>query len=82
VERARKALRGDDIAEIRAAQEELTRVYGEAGQSLYAQQGAQAGTPEGESGSGPSGSAGAQPGGSAKPDDAVEADYEIVDEKK
>jgi molecular chaperone DnaK len=82
VERARKALRGDDIAEIRAAQEELTRVYGEAGQSLYAQQGAQAGTPEGESGSGPSGSTGAQPGGSAKPDDAVEADYEIVDEKK
>ena len=82
VERARKALRGDDIAEIRAAQEELTRVYGEAGQSLYAQQGAQAGTPEGESGSGPSGSAGAQPSGSAKPDDAVEADYEIVDEKK
>jgi molecular chaperone DnaK len=82
VERARKALRGDDIAEIRAAQEELTRVYGEAGQSLYAQQGAQAGTPEGESGSGPSGSAGAQPDASAKKDDAVEADYEIVDEKK
>jgi len=81
VERARKALRGDDIAEIRAAQEELTRVYGEAGQSLYAQQGAQAGTPEGESGSGPSGSAGA-PSGSAKQDDVVEADYEIVDEKK
>ena len=81
VERARKALRGDDIAEIRAAQEELTRVYGEAGQSLYAQQGAQTGTPEGESGTGPSGSAGAQ-SGSAKQDDVVEADYEIVDEKK
>ena len=80
VERARKALRGDDVAEIRAAQEELTRVYGEAGQSLYAQQGAQAGTPDGEPGS--SSTAGAQPGGSAKPDDAVEADYEIVDEKK
>ena len=81
VERARKALKGDDLAEIRAAQEELTRVYGEAGQSLYAQQGAAGGTPEGDA-SGAAGSAGTQPSGSAKPDDAVEADYEIVDEKK
>jgi molecular chaperone DnaK len=81
VERARKALRGDDIAEIRSAQEELTRVYGEAGQSLYAQQGA-SGTPEGDAGAGAAGSAGQQPGSSSKPDDAVEADYEIVDEKK
>jgi molecular chaperone DnaK len=37
VERARKALRGDDMAEIRAAQEELNRVFSEAGQSFYAQ---------------------------------------------
>ena len=44
VERARKALRGDDQGEIRAAQEELTRAYSEAGQSLYQQQGA-AGAP-------------------------------------
>ena len=43
VERARKALRGEDQAEIRAAQEELTRAYSEAGQSLYQQQGAAAG---------------------------------------
>ncbi|MGH7664534.1 MAG: molecular chaperone DnaK, partial [Gemmatimonadaceae bacterium] len=40
IERSRKALKGDDVAEIRAAQEELTRVYGEAGQSMYAQQSA------------------------------------------
>ena len=37
VERARKALRGDDMDEIRAAQEELSKTFGEAGQSFYAQ---------------------------------------------
>src|SRR3569832_1021313 len=35
VERARKALRGDDMNEIRAAQEELTKVFSEAGQAFY-----------------------------------------------
>jgi molecular chaperone DnaK len=80
IERARKALRGDDMNEIRAAQEELTKVFSEAGQAFYQQQGqgaqAEAGQPSG---------AGAPPGGegAAKPaDDVVEADYEIVDEKK
>jgi molecular chaperone DnaK len=78
IERARKALRGDDMAEIRAAQEELTKVFSEAGQAFYQQQGAQqqpeAGQPAGST-------AGAESG--AKPaDDVVEADYEIVDDKK
>jgi molecular chaperone DnaK len=81
VERARKALRGDDMAEIRSAQEELTRVFSEAGQSFYQQQGAQAGQPDGSAeqpaGAGPQG--GPQSGGA---DDVVEADYEIVDDKK
>ena len=39
IERARKALRGDDMNEIRAAQEELTKVFSEAGQAFYQQQG-------------------------------------------
>jgi molecular chaperone DnaK len=78
VERARKALRGDDMAEIRSAQEELTRVYSEAGSSLYAQN-AQQGTPE-SAGAGPTSSA--QPGATQGADDVVEADYEIVDDKK
>jgi molecular chaperone DnaK len=78
VERSRKALRGDDMGEIRAAQEELTRVYSEAGSSLYAQN-AQQGTPEG---AGAGSGAGAQPGATAGADDVVEADYEIVDDKK
>jgi molecular chaperone DnaK len=78
VERARKALRGDDMNEIRAAQEELTKVFSEAGQAFYQQQG-QAAQPE--AGQPAGATAGAD--GAAKPaDDVVEADYEIVDDKK
>jgi molecular chaperone DnaK len=79
VERARKALRGDDMGEIRSAQEELTRVYSEAGSSLYAQN-AQQGSAEG-AGAGPTAGA-QQPGATPGADDVVEADYEIVDDKK
>jgi len=82
VERARKALRGDDMNEIRAAQEELNRAFSEAGQSFYAQS-QNAGAPE----AGPTADAAAQPGtgsstGAPQGDDVVEADYEIVDESK
>ncbi len=38
VERARKAHRGDDMAEIKSALDELSTAYQEAGRSLYAQQ--------------------------------------------
>ncbi|MGZ8377759.1 MAG: molecular chaperone DnaK [Gemmatirosa sp.] len=80
VERARKALRGDDMSEIRSAQEELTRVFSEAGQTFYQQQGAQASEQQ-PAGDAPAGDGqGASAG--AKPDDVVEADYEIVDDKK
>jgi len=78
VERARKALRGDDMSEIRAAQEELSNSFQEAGRSFYAQQQASSPPPSGEPAGEPAG-AGAS---SAKPDDVVEADYEIVDEGK
>ena len=81
VERARKALRGADAGEIRSAQEELTAAYSAAGQSLYQQQGATGGA--GQPGAaGPQEPAGAGAGASGKPDDVVEADYEIVDDKK
>jgi len=83
VERARKALRGDDMNEIRAAQEDLNRTFSEAGQSFYAQsQGAGAPPPDAESG--PTGGQPGQPGatGQAPNEDVVEADYEIVDENK
>ncbi|MFN8861867.1 MAG: molecular chaperone DnaK [Gemmatimonadaceae bacterium] len=76
IERARKALRGDDLNEIRAAQEELSKAYSEAGQAFYQQQAA-TGAPAAE-GAAPGADAGAQ----AKADDVVDADYEIVDDKK
>ncbi|HEX3867331.1 MAG TPA: Hsp70 family protein, partial [Gemmatimonadaceae bacterium] len=88
VERSRKALRGDDMAEIRAAQEELTKTFSEAGQSFYAQQNANAGAGAGPTdggtggGAGPSGTSSGASGGAKPADDVVEADYEIVDENK
>ncbi len=75
VERSRKALRGDDMNEIRAAQEELSKAFAEAGQSFYAQSQAQA-QPEGAPAEGAPAAEG------EKPEDVVEADYEIVDENK
>ena len=80
IERARKSLRGEDMGEIRAAQEELTRVYQEAGQSFYQQPQPQQ-PPGGDAGGTPSepAGAGARKGGA---DDVVEADYEIVDDDK
>jgi molecular chaperone DnaK len=83
VERSRKALRGDDLNEIKAAQEELSRTYSEAGQTFYAQSQAQpseaSGGQSGPTGGGPT----SGPGSTGAPkDDVVEADYEIVDESK
>jgi len=76
-ERARKALRGDDMGEIRSAQEELASAFQEAGRSFYAQQQSSP-PPGGEPQPGePAGATSSQ-----KPDDVVEADYEIVDEGK
>ncbi|MDB4910890.1 MAG: dnaK [Gemmatimonadetes bacterium] len=77
VERARKALRADDLGEIRSAQEELSRVYSEAGQSLYSQGEQEAGTTATDEAA--TASAHANPKGS---DNVVDADYEIVDEEK
>jgi len=79
VERARKAHRGDDLGEITAAMEELSSAYQEAGRSLYTQ-GQEAEAPA-DAASQPPGEQ-APPAGEAKPDDVVEADYEIVDDKK
>ncbi|MFN9454433.1 MAG: molecular chaperone DnaK [Gemmatimonadota bacterium] len=73
VENARKALRGDDIAAVKSAQEELSAAFQAAGQAFYAsQQGAGEPAPTAD---GPSASPKADEG-------VVEADYEIVDDKK
>jgi molecular chaperone DnaK len=88
VERARKALRGDDLNEIKAAQEELNRAFSEAGQSFYAQSQATGASGDGQPAQGaPAGEAGTAGATSSTPgkapnDDVVEADYEIVDDTK
>ena len=81
VEDAKKALRSGDQAEIRTAAEALQAAYSEAGRSLYqtAQAGAEAGAAGGESAGGAGGRGAAS--GEAKKEEAVEADYEIVDDK-
>jgi len=76
IENARKALRGDDLAAIRTAQEELSRAYSEAGQAFYQQQAASAGA------GAEAPTDGAGPTTEAKADEVAEADYEIVDDKK
>ncbi|HEU0079784.1 MAG TPA: molecular chaperone DnaK [Longimicrobiaceae bacterium] len=85
VERARKALKQDDLGEVRSASEELSQAYSAAGAQMYqAQQGAGAGPDAGFSGgatagAGFEGDATAQATGQ---DDVVEADYEIVEDEK
>ena len=67
--------------EIRAAQEELSKAFSEAGQSFYAAAG-QSAPDAGQAWRGGGGAAGRR-GVAAKPaDDVVEADYEIVDDAK
>ncbi|HYR11918.1 MAG TPA: molecular chaperone DnaK, partial [Longimicrobium sp.] len=88
LERARKALKQDDVGEVRAATEELQSAYSAAGASIYqAQQAASgAGADAGFSGGATAGAgfdddATAAAGARAQ-DDVVEADYEIVDDEK
>jgi molecular chaperone DnaK len=73
VERARKAHRGEDMNEVKAALEELTAAFQAAGQAVYA-----AGAAQPTDGAAPAG----EPATDAKKDDVVEADYEIVDDSK
>nr|MBA3466440.1 Hsp70 family protein [Gemmatimonadaceae bacterium] len=80
IERSRRALKGDDMTEIRSAQEELTKVFSEAGQAFYQQQGQSADT--GQEGGAPGAEGGDSGGATGAADDVVEADYEIVDDKK
>ena len=76
LEGAKQALRAGDPGTIRKALDELNSAYSSAGASLY--QGAQ-----GQGQPGPEAAGGqAEPSGQGGPEDVVEADYEIVDDKK
>jgi molecular chaperone DnaK len=75
LEKGKDALRTGDPAAIQAALDGLNSAYSAAGAALYQAQGA-AGAP------GDVSEAQAGPETQAKPEDVVEADYEIVDDKK
>jgi molecular chaperone DnaK len=84
LEGGRQALRTGDVDGIRRALDELNQAYSAAGASLY--QTAGAGQPGGGPTEGGGGGEPGQPQGGGKTggsqDDVVEADYEIVDDKK
>jgi molecular chaperone DnaK len=84
LERAKKALKQDDVNELNGAKDELMQSFSAAGQQFYQaqaaqQQQAQPGAQPEEPMAEPAG-AGARTGGGQ--DDVVEADYEIVDDNK
>jgi molecular chaperone DnaK len=84
VERAKKALKQDDLKELQSSREQLMQAFSAAGQQFYQSQAA-----SGAGAAGPDmGGMNEQPnvetsqtGGARPQDDVVEADYEIVDEK-
>jgi molecular chaperone DnaK len=77
LERGKNALKQDDLAELNAAKEALMQAFSAAGQQMYQAQAAEQQAAQAETGSAE------QPAGAAAPEeDVVEADYEIVDEKK
>lgn len=77
LERARKALKQDELDEMNAAREELMATFSEAGQEMYRAQAAE----QAEEGEEP---ATAESGktSSAADDEVVDAEYEIVDEEE
>ncbi len=81
MEAGREALRSGDTDGIRRALDELNTAYSAAGASLYQAAGA-AGASGGTAGEAPGGPGEPAQAGQAGPDDVVDADYEIVDEKK
>ncbi len=77
LESGKSALRTGEIAGIRTALDELNAAYSAAGASLY-----EASTASGGNGETPSTDAPPTGGETPSQEDVVEADYEIVDEKK
>jgi len=79
IERGKKALKQDDLAELQAARDQLMQAFSAAGQQFYqAQAGEQAATEDAGEEAGAEETAGATAG----EEDVVEADYEIVDDEK
>jgi molecular chaperone DnaK len=80
VEKGKEALKGDDLATITSARDELMQAFSAAGQEMYQSQAAEASAEaQADAGGGESASG---PEAAAPEEDVVEADYEIVDEEK
>ena len=81
--KAKDALKGDDLATLNSARDELMQAFSAAGQEMYQAQAAEAGAAEdaagGDAGDGTGDATG---NGTAEDDDVMEADYEIVDEER
>ncbi len=84
VEKAKEALKGDDLAAINSARDALMQAFSAAGQEMY-QTSAQETEPGADATAEEPAGAGAEAGGGAgasADEDVVEADYEIVEEDK
>jgi molecular chaperone DnaK len=81
IEKAKAALKGDDLGALTSAREALMQAFSAAGQEMYQAQAAEAGA-QGGQGAGPtSGEPGPAADDAKAEEDVVEADYEIVDDK-
>ena len=80
VEKVKEALKGSDVAAIKAATESLTQAFYKVSEKLYAQAAPQDGQQPGGPGAGGAGFGGQQPGGNGG-DDVVDADYTVVDDQ-
>jgi molecular chaperone DnaK len=80
VDRAKKALKQDELGELHGARDELMQAFSAAGQQMYQ---TQQQAPDAGAAAGPEAGADAPGEGAGGADeDVVEADYEIVDEEK
>jgi molecular chaperone DnaK len=77
ITKVKKAIEGDDIAAIKAAQEELTNASHKLAEAMYAKTASSQGDAGGGTHQGADAGAGAQAGGK-KDDDVVDADFEDV----
>ncbi len=85
VERAKEALKGDDVTLFNEAGDELSQAFSAAGKEIYEAHAAEAGDAEASEEADAEAESEADVGDgteAAADDDVVEADYEIVDEEK
>ena len=83
IDNAKKALEGEDIEAVKAATEQLQQAGYKIAEIAYGQQGQAAGAnPADAAAAAAAGAAGGQAEEKPADDDTIEADYEVVDDKK